>query len=292
MQDGNLSAPIISNMKVFEKANAKINLYLDVSEKREDGFHAVTTFMHQITLCDDLWIEAQDSEQTEIQLTVKGNDRIPTDGNNLVAKAIQLFLKTVRRTMKVRVTLVKRIPTMAGLGGGSSDAAAALRGMNQLLGRPLKDEKLEELSAIIGSDVPFFIRHISALCSGRGEILQKITPVMTAYAVVVEGKESSSTREAFAKLDRQKRPPKMHPDFRYFTYADAYNIFESVIAQDCPSVDTHLRLLRKHNPLCTQMSGSGSAVFALFSSLEEAHAAAKSLQFMHSKAYVCQLAQE
>ncbi len=279
-------------MKTFEKANAKINLYLDVSEKRKDGFHAVTTFMHQNTLCDDLWIEAEDSEHTEIQLTVKGNDRIPTDGSNLVAKAIQLFLKTVRRTMKVRVTLVKRIPTMAGLGGGSSDAAAALRGMNQLLGSPLDDEKLEELSAMIGSDVPFFIRHISALCLGRGEILQKITPVMTAYAVVVEGKESSSTKDAFAKLDRQKRPQRLHPDFSHFVYKDAYNVFESVIAQDCPSVATHLQFLRKQNSLCAQMSGSGSAVFALFSSLEEARAAAKSLQLTHSNAYVCQLAQE
>jgi len=279
-------------MKTFEKANAKINLYLDVSEKREDGFHAVTTFMHQITLCDDLWIEAEDSEHTEIQLTVKGNDRIPTDGSNLVAKAIQLFLKTVRRTMKVRVTLVKRIPTMAGLGGGSSDAAAALRGMNQLLGSPLNDEKLEELSAMIGSDVPFFIRHISALCLGRGEILQKITPVMTAYAVVVEGKESSSTKDAFAKLDRQKRPQRLHPDFSHFVYKDAYNVFESVIAQDCPSVATHLHFLRKQNSLCAQMSGSCSAVFALFSSLEEALVAAKSLQLTHSNAYVCQLAQE
>lgn len=279
-------------MKIFEKANAKINLYLDVSEKREDGFHAVTTFMHQITLCDDLWIEAEDSKHTEIQLTVKGNDRIPTDGSNLVAKAIQLFLKTVRRTMKARVTLVKRIPTMAGLGGGSSDAAAALRGMNQLLGSPLNDEKLEELSAMIGSDVPFFIRHISALCLGRGEILQKITPVMTAYVVVVEGKESSSTKDAFAKLDRQKRPQRLHPDFPHFVYKDAYNVFESVIAQDCPSVATHLQFLRKQNSLCAQMSGSGSAVFALFSSLEEARAAAKSLQLTHSNAYVCQLAQE
>ena len=276
-------------MKVFEQAYAKINLYLDVSQKRDDGYHDLTTVMHQITLFDELYIEACDAQQIQITLEVDGGDDIPCDSRNLVYRAIDLLLNELQRPMQVHVKIMKRIPSMAGLGGGSSDAAAAMRGMNRILKSPFSDEQLEHLAAQIGSDCPFFIRKISALCLGRGEILKEFTPELKGSVVVVEGKEPSSTKEAFSMLDNMRKKPRQVFDFSVFSFDDVYNCFEEPISLCCLSVKEHLFLLRQENPRCAAMSGSGSAVFAIFETYDKAKTAFNKFINNGSVAYLCEL---
>ena len=280
-------------MKCVEFANAKINLYLDVSEKRLDGFHTVTTVMHQITLHDELNIEAEDSDKTQVTLEVIGGGvDIPTDEKNLVVIAIKSFLERIGRTMKIHVILFKNIPSMAGLGGGSSDAAAALRGMNSMLNSPLTTDRLEELSSTIGSDVPFFINNIKALCLGRGEILLPFKPSLKAYVVLAEGSETSSTKAAFSRLDEMPRSENVHPDFSNFTFENVYNVFEDIIKIDCPSVEKNLAVLKDFCPEAAAMSGSGSTVYGLFKDEMQAKMAEYVLRKRGVKTHFCELVQE
>lgn len=151
-------------------APAKVNLVLRVLGKREDGFHAIETLMAPVSLADVLEIELG-GDGLEFSCSDK---TLPLDGSNLVCRAVEVFRKRTGFDGGVRVHLEKRIPHGAGLGGGSSDAAAVLRGVNGLVGAGLEVSDLEELAAGLGSDVPFFVRGVPAWCRGRGEIVEPI----------------------------------------------------------------------------------------------------------------------
>ena len=152
------------------KASAKINLFLEILGKREDGYHEIETVMQEIDLVDNLQFE-------EIQEGVKlkcNNKNIPSDENNLVCKAANLIVNECGIKKGVLISLEKNIPVGAGLGGGSSDAATTLKALNSLWKIGLSDVDLMEFAARLGSDIPFFIKGKTALCSGRGE---NITPI-------------------------------------------------------------------------------------------------------------------
>jgi 4-diphosphocytidyl-2-C-methyl-D-erythritol kinase len=149
-----------------ELAHAKVNLFLRVRRRREDGFHEIETSIAPITLCDSLKIEAADRFEFHCdEPTLEGDD-------NLVVLAARAFFAEMHREPKVRLTLEKKIPHAAGLGGGSSDAAATLRGLNSFFDANLSQEKLSSLAAALGSDVPFFLNEGAAICSGRGEMVK------------------------------------------------------------------------------------------------------------------------
>jgi 4-diphosphocytidyl-2-C-methyl-D-erythritol kinase len=152
-----------------EFAYAKINLTLDVVSKRSDGFHDIESVMHSLSLCDELIFTVCESDKTEISLEIKGNDSLPTDKNNLVCRAALLYLDKIGESARIGVTLIKKIPSAAGLAGGSSDAAATLRAMNRLYDGRLSEDELLTLAASIGSDVPYCLVGGTALCEGRGE---------------------------------------------------------------------------------------------------------------------------
>ena len=156
--------------RISLKAPAKINLFLEILGKRNDGYHEIETVMQEIDLVDNLQFE-------EIQEGVRLNcndKNIPSDENNLVCKAANLILNECGIRKGVLISLEKNIPVGAGLGGGSSDAAATLKALNLLWKIGLNDAELMEFAAKLGSDIPFFIKGKTALCSGRGE---KITPI-------------------------------------------------------------------------------------------------------------------
>jgi 4-diphosphocytidyl-2-C-methyl-D-erythritol kinase len=156
---------------VQELAHAKVNLFLRVLRRREDGFHEIETLMAPITLCDSLEIESANALEFHCdEPDLAGED-------NLVVRAARLFFSKTNWEPKVRLTLRKKIPHGAGLGGGSSDAAAALRGLNHFFDAGLSSEKLKTLAAQLGSDVPFFVNETAATCRGRGEI---VTPAALA----------------------------------------------------------------------------------------------------------------
>jgi 4-diphosphocytidyl-2-C-methyl-D-erythritol kinase len=148
-----------------ELAHAKVNFFLRVLRRREDGFHEIETLMTQITLCDSLAIEPANKFEFHCDEPGLASD------DNLVVCAARLFFSEANRQSNIRLTLRKKIPHGAGLGGGSSDAAATLRGLNRFFGAGLSSEKLTSLAAQLGSDVPFFLSETAAICTGRGEIM-------------------------------------------------------------------------------------------------------------------------
>ncbi len=151
---------------IEELAHAKVNLFLRVLRRREDGFHEIETFMAPITLCDSLELESANAFEFRCDEPGLAGD------DNLVVRAAHLFFSETNRAPKVRLTLRKEIPHGAGLGGGSSDGAAALRGLNRFFDAGLSSEKLRTLGAQLGSDVSFFVNETAATCSGRGEIVK------------------------------------------------------------------------------------------------------------------------
>ena len=165
-------------MQLF--APAKINLSFRILRRREDGFHEIDTLMAPISLCDELTIEPDESETG---LAFSSDDpSLPVGEENLVVRAARAFFAEIKAEPRVRIQLRKKIPHGAGLGGGSSDAASTLLGLQELHGRPLSDACLTNLAAGIGSDVPFFLARSAAICRGRGEIVE---PVGAAAGVVV-----------------------------------------------------------------------------------------------------------
>ena len=166
---------------IEELAHAKVNLFLRVLRRREDGFHEIETFMAPITLCDSLELESANAFEFRCDEPGLAGD------DNLVVRAARLFFSETNRAPKVRLTLRKEIPHGAGLGGGSSDAAAALRGLNRFFDAGLSSEKLMTLAAQLGSDVSFFVNETAATCSGRGEIVTPAAlpvPLMFAAAEI------------------------------------------------------------------------------------------------------------
>ena len=214
-------------MILYEKACAKINLFLWVGKMRDDGFHEISTYMHPVSLADDIKLEIESANKTEISLTIDGNPDIPVDQSNLVCKAAALFLEAANEKASINIELKKLIPSGAGLGGGSSDGAAVLRALNRFYNFRFSEAELTKMAAKLGSDVPFFISSKPALCEGRGEKLTKLHPTTAPYAVIVAGKEHSNTAVAYRLLDEWKEANSLctvHlPDFNNFKASDIYN---------------------------------------------------------------------
>lgn len=279
-------------MTICEKAHAKINLYLAVGQKRADGFHDICTYMRRISLADDLTCTFLPAEETHGCVATEGAAvDLPADEHNLAAQGAMAVLKAAGVTAQVTIRLVKRIPSAAGLGGGSSDAAAAMRAANRYLQGRYTDAQLQALAADIGSDVPFFITGQPAVCRGRGEILTPLAPAFEGWCVLVPGAEPSATGTAYAALDRARLTSGMEtpplPDFTCFLPRDIHNDFEAPVSALCPSVPRHLAMLRRAGAQTVAMSGSGSAVFGLFST--EKHAVQAATQLVGQGIYGAQV---
>ena len=278
---------------VKEKANAKINLFLDITGVRDDGFHEIKTVMHSVSLFDSIYISREQSKNTEITLTVSGNKFLPCDEKNLAYKAAKLYLDTADIKCKIKINIKKRIPVAAGLAGGSSDAAAVLRGMNKLFNRLFSVKALYNMAEKIGSDVPYCLYGKTALCEGRGEVITKLTDTLQLNVVVAIGKDRMSTAKAYSALDE------MYPylnetkgsceKVKYDKFIsclerndlkniELYNIFESVVFPKCPQAEQIKSEMYELGALCAMMSGSGPSVFGVFENFEDAKNASKCLK--------------
>ncbi len=160
-------------MRLELRSPCKVNLLLNILGRRADGFHELETVLQPVALCDRLELAPA---ATGLELTCD-HPGLPTDASNLVVRAAQAFFEATGIRSGLRVRLEKRIPLAAGLGGGSANAAATLRGMNELFGHPLDDARLGALAAKLGSDVPFFLQSAPALAKGRGEQIQPLGPL-------------------------------------------------------------------------------------------------------------------
>ena len=275
---------------VTEKAYAKINLFLDVCALRSDGFHDLKTVMQRISLCDTLCLSAIPSDSTEISLCIKGAE-LPSDKGNLVYRAVSEYLSEAKIDARVCVTLEKNIPIAAGLAGGSSDAAAALRAINRELGA-FGDAELLGIAARLGSDVPFCLVGGTTLCEGRGEIMTELPKLGTTHLVVAIGEDRISTPAAFARLDAlfsrfdgsvvtggEKRLESLLSSIENasFNIEGLFNIFETDIDKNAISVSKIKAEMLDMGASAAMMSGSGPSVFGIFTSPEETKKAARAL---------------
>lgn len=264
---------------VKELAYTKINLFLDACEKRSDGFHELRTVMHSLSLADEVTLILNNTSRRSIRLVVEDNRFLPTDSKNLAYLAAESFLNKSGIDADITLKLKKRIPVGGGLGGGSSDAAAVLRGLNRLFKRPFTDKMLLETSKSLGSDVPFCLIGGTALCLGRGEKIHRINAPIRLHTVIVNSGEHISTPWAFRELDRAYNDfdgSVVSPGQEIFSRiiptleqgrvsADiAFNIFEEPILNICPKAKALKDRLMLEGASFAMMSGSGSSVFGVF----------------------------
>lgn len=269
---------------VEEKACAKVNLTLSVGEKRSDGYHEVETVMTAVSLCDTVTVARHPGIQDQLVCTPPVTERAE---DNLCMKALRLFFQELGvKEDFVTIQLQKCIPTQAGLGGGSSDAAAVLRALRTLYAPQMIDGQLEEMAARLGSDVPFFIRGGTALATGRGEKLAALPDMPPCWLVIVKPEESHSTAAMYAAID--SAPRRVSGDSRAVreglekgdlsaVAAGLSNDFQQVLPESS-AVPAIVEALRQRGALNAQMTGSGSAVFGIFACRAGAEAAAEALK--------------
>ncbi len=254
--------------KLRETAFAKINLTLDISGQREDGYHLLSTLMHTVSLRDD--VELYEADRFEL---LCDSPTLPTDDRNLCRKAAKVFFERYDiGEPSLGLSLTKRIPSGAGLGGGSSDAAAVLRLLRRWYGIPGSLNELAPLASEIGADVPFFLRGGFQLAEGIGERLTPIVQPLALSVVLLKGELSASTPGIYRAYDLQ-HPISHRGTVRFLSalrdggdlFAAVSNDLASVTASFCPQIDLWKKRLRECGALAAEMTGSGSAVFGLFS---------------------------
>lgn len=252
-------------MTVRETACAKVNLFLDVVARRDDGFHDIKSVMHSVSLSDYLTISAENSGETSVILTTN-IPGLSVGDDNLICRAARSYLERFNFNAKINIALEKHIPIGAGLGGGSTDAAATLRGLRRIFGLGSDDELLM-LCESLGSDVPFCFIGGTALCTGRGERLEKCKSPDYHFVIAI-GDERISTPKAYGALDKK------YDNFSSIGYTPRedvsvlYNIFESVT--DIADVRNIKEIMTKNEAEHTLMSGSGPSVFGIYDSEDKA----------------------
>lgn len=271
-------------MKLTELAPAKLNLTLEVGEKRSDGYHEVQSVMSCAALYDEVTLESGTSGGISMTCDCPG---LPLDDTNLCLRAAKLFFKKTGIPCDgLHIELSKRIPMQSGLGGGSADAAAVLRGLRKLYRPEMMIKDLERMAAELGSDVPFCVRSVTAMVRGRGEQLLKLPKLPLCWFVICKPEFSFSTAEMYAKLDEKELVSSIDTLglIKALEYQDMQeisdrlgNCFEGVLEESSEifAIKNRLLVLGARNAC---MSGSGSAVYGLFTQEDEAKAAAAELQ--------------
>ena len=263
--------------KVNERAYGKINLSLDVLGRRANGYHDVSMVMQTVDLYDVITLRKL-SYRDGIILTTDV-DNIPLDEGNIVYKAIKLVKEEYGIDIGVSADIKKRLPVAAGMGGGSADSAAALRGMNTLFELGLKSERLEELGVRLGADVPFLIKGGIALAEGIGEKLTALPAFPECSLVIVNPNVSVSTKEVYEAFDSLTEV--VHPDIKKLTDSLGKedlgyivkllgNVLEDVTIKKHGIIDEIKRLLVENGAVFSMMTGSGPTVCGIFEDEEKA----------------------
>lgn len=278
---------------LYEGAFAKLNLTLDVLDKRPDGYHDIKSVMQTISIRDDVEIDVDTDKEWTLSCDQKG---VPTDERNLAWKAAKVFYEHTKfETSGIAIRITKRIPMEAGLGGGSADAAAVLRALNRHYGEPLSVLALAELGALVGSDVPFCTLCGTAMVEGRGERLRKLPDMPDCCFVVCKPDFSSSTPELYQKIDETAIPKR--PDHQAMESAllagdlgkvaeNIYNVFDPVVTQDHLELNYIKSIFNSYGSVAQQMTGSGSAVFAIVPDFEFAAVICSMLKENYPQVYI------
>ena len=260
---------------IYEGAYAKINLTLDVLNKRMDGYHDLKSVMQTISIRDDIEIDVDTGKPWALHCT---NASIPTDARNLAWKAAEVFCEAAKIDPNgIEICITKRIPTEAGLGGGSADAGAVLRALNRHYGSPFSILALAELGSLVGSDVPFCTLCGTAMVEGRGELLRKLPDMPDCCFVVCKPDFSASTPELYNKIDQSvigKRPDHQAMESALLAgdlaqvAMNVYNVFDPIVTKEHLELNYIKSIFNSYGAIGYQMTGSGSAVFAIVPDFE------------------------
>ncbi len=272
------------------KSYCKINLALLIKEKRKDNYHEINSVMQTISLFDTIKLKKNN------KLLCKTNIKdIPTDEKNLAVKAANIFFNYVKTPKKVKITIKKRVPTKAGLGGGSSNAAFVLLGLNKLFKTNLERKTLLKLAEKIGSDVPFFIYGGTCVVEGLGEIVRKIKPIKNFHIVLVKPNFGVNTKQAYEKYDEleikeirsiEKIILSISKEKKIEEMAkNLFNDFEKVVKNKI--IFEIKKKMIDYGALCCNLTGSGSCVFAIFKDKTKAKKAKKLLEKEKFKTFFC-----
>ena len=279
---------------LYEGAFAKLNLTLDVLGKREDGYHDLQSIMQTVSVRDDIEIDVGTGKPWKLVCDKEG---IPCDERNLAWKAAKVYCDAMKKDpdgLEIRIT--KRIPSGAGMGGGSADAAAVLRALNEHYGNPLSIMALAELGAQVGSDVPFCVVCGTAMCEGRGERIRKLPDMPDCIIVVCKPEFSVSTPELYKKIDEVTIANR--PDNRAMESAllagdlekvahGLCNVFDPVVTADHLELNYIKSIFHQYGAVGYQMTGSGSACFAIVSEFEVAAVICGMLKDTYPNVFIC-----
>lgn len=292
--------------EIYLKACGKINLSLDVTGVRQDGYHDLSTVMHSISLYDRIHIVWEPNEEGGMQIRICTNrPYLPVDERNLAWRAAQLMNERYGSQAGIeggvlKISVKKSIPVAAGLAGGSADGAAVLIGLNRIWKLGLNTRQLCRLGEELGSDVPFCIltqntRYRAALATGRGEHLQPLRKMMKKHIVLAKPPFGVSTKEVFRHIDAYEIP--MHPDHRALihglaagddeeVYRNMINVLELYTLEHYEAVKKLKDTVRSRTSAeKVLMSGSGPTVFGVYSSMKEAKKACSILRDLRYEAY-------
>lgn len=266
------------------RAYAKINLGLDVVRKREDGYHDVRMIMQTVNLYDRLTMKIAKDSNIHLKTNLH---YLPVNEKNLVYRAAKMLKEEFHIEQGVDIRLEKLIPVAAGMAGGSSDAAAALVGMNQLFHLGLTKKQLMERGVLLGADVPYCIMRGTALSEGIGEVLTPLPSPPDCYVLIAKPGISVSTKFVYTNLrvDELKSHPDIDGMIEDLREKDIYglahklgNVLESVTIKEYPVIEEIKQEMMSHGALGSIMSGSGPTVFGLFDEKEKAQKAAERIR--------------
>ena len=254
-------------------AYAKINIHLKVLAKREDGFHNLESIFQRISIADDLSVV----KSSNLHGCMVESPLLSLPVENTLTKAWKVFSDATGVDAGIRVRLIKNLPAGSGLGAGSSDAAALLRAVNGLFSASLTDSELKALALQVGSDVPFFLNNSSGIVTGRGDVFTPMQPRTDCFGILIWPGVQSSTKEAYSLLDQQKEMfSGEHEAWGYESLVKQYRVpfetwqfvndFQPVLEQRYSVIGRVRADFYEQGAEFAQMSGSGSAVFGLFSS--------------------------
>ena len=261
---------------IVKKAYGKVNLGLDIIGRRSDGYHLVKMIMQSLDIYDTLTFEKQESG-IDITLAGEGGKGLSLGEDNLIYKAAACIIERTDYKGGIRITLDKNVPIAAGMAGGSSDCAAALKGVNELLEAGLSEEELREIGVTLGADVPYCVMGGTALSEGIGEELTRLTPLPECVFVVAKPLCSVSTAEAYGGYDRLVEMGRdiPHPDIDAQVKAlmagdlegvvsNFGNVLEYVTASLHPEIAELEKLMKESGAMNAMMSGSGPTVFGIY----------------------------
>jgi 4-diphosphocytidyl-2-C-methyl-D-erythritol kinase len=256
------------------KAPAKVNYLLDVIRRRPDGYHDLRMVMQRVNLCDDISVTLTDRPGISVRCGKKG---VPDGPGNIAWKAADALLEMAAVSRGAEISITKNIPVAAGLGGGSSDAAAVLTGMNELLGLGLSDRRLMDIGVTLGADVPFFIFKKTALAEGIGEALTVMPQMPAAWVLLVNPGVRVSTAWVYQNLKLTNRGELNRLPASYGTLEDVCSIFsndlESVTIPSFPVIAEIKDAMLRNGAMAAMMSGSGPTVFGIYRDRETAEQA-------------------